>query len=391
MSELKRGEEPKNILGGVLSNLGFTAPKFDKDVESTFNRQEGAELDKAVRDVRTNIGDQYLQRSLQNWVVKQYRPNPATAPLLQKHMQDIVASMYDDTRWPGANYENAKKKYLKDLWKLHIDSEMKIKYGDEEGTMATDLARDPRVTNTATDTTPAADTVTTPSSTAGTAATGTAGTGRAGTAQNQARIRQDITTINNAITGITQQIKPNLLPNQKAMLARELVNIMADNKKARPEAWQNAYATVKKVLQNVGSQVDATMPKGRQNVTKDLIAALNAGQTRNQLATGISKAKVKPAPKMAKSSTAGRLGKAAPRTRQTARTTTDTNRRIAAEGKSVDNYQIYFLNKLLKELDVTWNDIGMVIVESKRDNTYYIQDSKLFYLNSLLESELKTG
>lgn len=241
-------------------------------------------------------------------------------------------------------------------------------------------------------TAPAAATATTTAPAASTAPSATTAKTTANNPANRARVKKDIETINAAISGITKSIKTDLLPADKARLARELVNVMADNKKARPEAWQNAYATVKKVLQNVGSEIDFALPKGKQNVAKDLIAALNAGQTRNQLATGINAKPVKkPETKLGKSSTAGRLGKAgaqvAPRATTAPTAPTAEPERMVAEERSLDSIDLYFLNKFLAELDLSWKDIGYTLLESK-SNTFTLKDSKIHELDTLLENVL---
>lgn len=235
---------------------------------------------------------------------------------------------------------------------------------------------------------PAASTA--PAAPAATAATAASKPATKNSAANYEKVKKDVQTINAAITGITKQINPNLAPEDKVKLAREIVNIMADNKKARPEAWQNAYATVKTVLKNVGTQVDATLPKGSKNVTQDLIAALNAGQTRNQ--TSVSLGKSPPSdvekPKLGKSSTAKTMGKTTATAAQPAVAPGPTGplRRVA-EDKTLDTLQVYFLNKFLAELDLSWKDIGYTLLESK-SKTYTLKDSKVHELDTLLENVL---
>lgn len=228
-----------------------------------------------------------------------------------------------------------------------------------------------------------------PTANAAPAATAASKPATKNSAANYEKVKKDVQTINAAITGITKQINPNLAPEDKVKLAREIVNIMADNKKARPEAWQNAYATVKTVLKNVGTQVDATLPKGSKNVTQDLISALNAGQTRNQTAVSLGKSSPSDVekPKLGKSSTAKTMGKTAAATQPAVAPGPTGPLRRVAEDKTLDTLQVYFLNKFLAELDLSWKDIGYTLLESK-SKTYTLKDSKIHELDTLLENVL---
>ncbi len=54
-------------------------------------------------------------------------------------------------------------------------------------------------------------------------------------------------------------------------------------------------------------------------------------------------------------------------------------------GKTMaESYQIYYINKLVESVGLTWNDIGLCVI--RKNNTLYLAEQKFVKMNSLFES-----
>lgn len=62
--------------------------------------------------------------------------------------------------------------------------------------------------------------------------------------------------------------------------------------------------------------------------------------------------------------------------------------RINAGQKMAEAWKIFYINKLLEAIDLTWEDLGLVVLKESTSKNYIIAESKYYKLNNLFESIL---
>ena len=62
--------------------------------------------------------------------------------------------------------------------------------------------------------------------------------------------------------------------------------------------------------------------------------------------------------------------------------------RINAGQKMAEAWKIFYINKLLEAIDLTWEDLGLVVLKESTSKNYIITESKYYKLNNLFENIL---